>query len=295
MLTHHKKLIRAGLGVLVISLIFLILVWRSGTQGQMEVIFLNVGQGDSILIRTPDEEHILIDGGPDNTVINRLGQNLPFYDRGIDLVVLTHPDSDHLVGLVEVLKRYPVKRILATGLKYSSAPYQEWQRLIAEKKIPFLTSQAGESFVFDHQIKLEVLYPFDNLAGQVLKETNEGSIVAKLIFGQNSFLFTGDAPIKIERQLLKECETKKDDCQLESDLLKVAHHGSKNSSSKEFLEKVNPEIAVFQVGQNNKFGHPHLVVLKRLEALGAKIYRNDLDGEIKAISDGVKIRVKSED
>lgn len=263
------------------------------TQG-LEVIFFDVGQGDAAFIETPERQQILIDGGPNGQVIlEKLGEEMPFWDRTIDLVVLTHPEKDHMAGLIEVLKKYKIENILWTGVVRDTAEYKEWVKLIKEEGANIVIARAGmrilggstslqiwgRSDLDSSRTLLELLYPFESLEGKAMKDSNDTSIVAKLVFGETSFLFTGDATKSVERQLLHQVE------QLNSDVLKVGHHGSKTSTSREFVEAVSPEIAVISAGKNNSYGHPHQEVLDNLA--GARIMRTDLEGGIKLKSDGV--------
>ncbi len=246
----------------------------------LEITFFNVGQGDAIFIETPQRHQILIDGGPDDTVIEKLGKEMPFYDRTLDLIVLTHPEHDHLSGLIEVLKRYEVENILWTGILRDTAEYREWKELIQKEAANIYIAKAGQCVIPD-VTQLCVLYPFESLEGREFKDSNNTSIVARLVFGKVSFLFTGDAYKSVEIELLGLAE------QLDSDVLKVGHHGSKTSTALEFVEAVSPEIAVISVGQDNKYGHPHPETLQNLK--GIAVLRTDFDGDIKIISDGIEL------
>jgi competence protein ComEC len=266
---------------LFVSNIFAWLVVYNLSQPQfLEVTFFDVGQGDSIFIETPKRHQILIDGGPDLTVLEKLGKEMPFYDRTIDLIILTHPEKDHLGGLFEVLKRYKVENILWTGVIRDTAEFKEWQRLIKKEKVNIFIAQAGQKIKLQRS-DIYILFPFENLEGKEFKNSNNTSIIAKLVFGQNSFLFTGDIYKSIEKKLLGLVKQ-----QLDSDILKVAHHGSKTSSDSEFIKKVSPEFAVIQCGKDNSYGHPHPETLETLRKYGIKIFRTDLDGDIKIISNG---------
>jgi len=246
----------------------------------LEVDFLDVGQGDAILIKAPGGQNILVDGGPDKTVIKRLAENLPWWDKQIDLMVLTHAHDDHVTGLIDVLKRYRVKKILYTGAVHSAPNYLVWLKLARDKKIPLTIIDKEQTINLSQDVKIEILYPDQSLLNKALADLNDSSIIIKLIYGQNKFLLTGDAGEKIEKILLAS------GADLNADVLKVAHHGSQYSSSQEFLEKVEPRLAVIMVGEDNDFGHPSLRIIKRLERAGAEIFRTDLNGTVKLISDG---------
>jgi len=276
MILKNKKLIWIVLGILVCVNIVAWVVVKELSSSDLEVVVFDVGQGDSIFIETSDGFQVLIDGGPGLTVLEKLGQEMAFYDRTIDLIILTHPDHDHLFGLLEVLKRYKVKNILWTGIIRDTAEYQEWIRLLDEEGANILIAQAGQKITIqeDPLIFLEVLHPFENLEGQETKYTNDTSVVAELIFNDVSFLFTGDISKKIEKQLVDEY------IDLESDVLKVAHHGSKTSSCLEFIEAVSPNIAVISVGENN-WSHPHPEVLSNLEKFGIQVLITKELGDIR--------------
>jgi len=250
----------------------------------LEVNFFDVGQGDAIFIETPQRHQILIDGGPDSTILEKLAKEMPFWDRSLDLIILTHPERDHLAGLIEVLKRYKVDFILWTGVVRDTFEFKEWQKAIQNEKAKIKIAQAGQRIIASRKV-LDILYPLENLEGQAVKNSNNTSIVAKLVFGQNSFLFTGDISKSVEKKLVQNKDS------LNSNILKVAHHGSKNSSADEFIEKVLPEIVVIQVGEN-RYGHPHPEVLERLEKFGINILRTDLNGDIKILCDSQSLKLK---
>ena len=253
---------------------------------ELEVDFLDVGQGDAILIKSPFGQNILIDGGPDSKVIEGLGKNLPFWDKRIDLMVLTHPHDDHVTGLIEVIKRYSVKKILYTGVIHSAPNYLAWLAVIRERKIPLVIIDRPQKIVLGDDCYMEIIYPRKNFLAQETDNLNNSSIVARLVYGQTKFLLMGDAEIEVEKELLA------DGADLSAQVLKVGHHGSDTSSGEEFLKAVSPQIAVIQVGEDNDFGHPSLRILKRLERAGAEILRTDKNGTVSLISDGKEINKK---
>ncbi len=280
MTLRNKKLVWVVLGVLIcLSVIAWVVVWDLKGAGDLEVVFFDVGQGDSIFIETPDGFQVLIDGGPGLAVLEKLGKEMPFYDRTIDLIILTHPEHDHLFGLLEVLKRYKIKNILWTGIIRDTAEWEEWKRLIEDEGAEIKIAQAGQKINLSENIYLSIIYPFESLEGQETKYTNDTSIVAELVFKDVSFLFTGDITKKIEKQLI-----------VDSDILKVAHHGSKTSSCLEFLEAVSPELAVISVGEN-RWGHPNQEVLENLQQFNIEILITRELGDIKIVSDGSNFNV----
>jgi len=288
-----KKDKKWNLGILIALICFNILAWIAVYDFSqlpfLKVIFFAVGQGDAGFIETPQRHQILIDGGPGSVILEKLGKSMPFYDRTIDLIILTHPEFDHLSGFNEVLKKYKVSNILWTGIVRDTAEYKEWKKLIEEEKAEIFIAKAGQKILWESETNnyMEVLYPFENLEGKVFEDSNNTSIISKLVFGKNSFLFTGDAYKNVEGELINK------KAEIDSDVLKVSHHGSKTSSSEEFIKSVSPQIAVISAGIGNKYGHPHQEVLELLEKYDIKILRTDKDGDIKIISDGKNYAISS--
>jgi len=249
--------------------------WRDNSgedkNEKTKIIFLDIGQGDAMLIDIPKDTQILIDGGDGKDILNKLGEHLPFYDRKIELVIMTHPDKDHLGGLVEVLKYYEVEQILETGIKCEKAICEEWDKLIEEKNIPVKYAEFGQRIKAGN-IEMAVLYPFENLKDKEVKNSNDASIVLKLVVNDNSILLTGDAGFPVENDLISQ------NINLESKILKVSHHGSKYGTSNEFLKSVKPEKAIISVGKNN-YGHPATELLNRLKNMSIEIFRTDEVGD----------------
>jgi len=246
----------------------------------LEVVFFDVGQGDSIFIETPSKRQVLIDGGPDKSVLEKLNSEMPFYDRRIDLIILTHPDADHLTGLIEVLEYYQVGHILTSGFEKNTATYRKWRQLIEEKNIPLTLAQAGQKISLEENIVLEILWPDQSLI-KTISSANNASIVGRLVYSQSEILLTGDIEKKIEGQLIG--------YEIESDVLKIPHHGSKTSTSYNFLQAVSPEIVVISVGEDNRYKHPSQEVLDRLE--NTTIYRTDEKGDVKVLTDGISFNI----
>ncbi len=283
-----KKIIKILSGLLIVIAVLSVIVWQSSRNQELKVYFFDVGQGDAILIRTPSRQNIVIDGGPDNSFITKLGETLPFYDKTIDLMVLTHPHDDHLFGLIEVLKRYQVKQVLSTGVIHTTDAYLDWLKIIRDKKIPLKVAQAGQKYIFG-QIELKVLYPFQDFTNQQVENLHEAMVVVQLVYGEVKIMFTGDLEEAGETEILKQYQP-----ELHSQLIKIAHHGSTTSSNNDFLKAIAPQFAVISVGADNKFGHPSLRIIRRLEKLGIKIYRTDQAGDITAVTDNQKITIISQ-
>jgi len=209
---------------------------------------------------------------------------MPFWDRNIDLIVLTHPEKDHLEGLLNVLEKYKVDNIVWTGVKRKNSEFKKWEELILKEKANVQIVKAHQKIIAGKVI-LNIIFPLEDMKDKEIDKTNDTSIVSKLVFRNISFLFTGDISQKAEKEIINQ------NVNLSSDILKISHHGSKNSSSIEFIERVLPKIAVISVGKNNLYYHPHQEVLDILKKYDIKILRTDLNGDIKIISDGEKIKI----
>ena len=243
-------------------------------SGKVEINFYDIGQGDGIMVEAGNDIQVVIDGGPSDKMVEKIGKDLPFYDRQIELMIMTHPDKDHLGGLVDVLKYYQVEQVLITGIECDTAVCQEFNKIIREKNIPVKIAQAGQIINLGEGTYLGIFSPRENLFGRKFKDDNDTSIVAKLISNGRSALFTGDIGFKVENELME------GNTNLDSDILKVSHHGSKYATSSKFLEATSPQIAVISVGKNS-YGHPAEELLSRINDYGAAIKRTDLDGDVK--------------
>jgi competence protein ComEC len=284
MVIQKKQKIGFLAGLFIIAIIVWFFVFTQESRKFLKVEFFDVGQGDAEFIETPSKQQILIDGGPDMSILEKLGKAMPFYDRYIDLIVLTHPEADHLNGLIEVLKRYDIGAVITTGIIRDTQEYREWTNLLQEKNTPIFIAKAGGIIDLGNNINVNVLYPFENLAGKKMSDTNNHSIVSQLIYGDFEALFTGDIEKSAENKLVSA------GINLNSDILKIAHHGSKTSTSDVFLKAVSALIAVIEVGKDNRYGHPHQEILERLKNL--EIFQTGKDGDIKILSDGNDFFVK---
>ncbi len=247
-------------------------------DGKLKVSFLDVGQGDAILIVSPSKNTMLIDGGPDRVVLEKLGKELGFLKKRINFLMVSNPDKDHIAGFIDVFDRFKVDNVILPGTVTDTDVYQVFLEKIESEGSKIFLARRGQVVDFGDGAFLSVLFPDRNVSSL---DTNTGSIVAKLSFGESSILFTGDTPGEIESYL-----TLADRDFLKSDILKVAHHGSKYSSFVNFLDVVKPTYAVISSGKDNKYGHPHNDVLKNLASVGAIIFRTDNDGTLRFRSNG---------
>ncbi len=258
-------------------------------DGRLHVYFLDVGQGDAILVQRGSQQ-VLIDGGPNPAILHRsLGSRMPFWDRDIELVVLTHPHLDHLAGLMEVINRFRVDRVLDTAASYDSPVFAGWRRAVSEKKVPLTVAAAGQEIDLGGGVVMDVLHA----AGQARKtgpEPDNDGTVLRLSMGQVSFLFTADIMQATEQELIEERPG------LVTTVLKVAHHGSGTSTSAGFLAAVGPQAALISVGADNGYGLPSAEVTGRLARTvgAANVYRTDRQGTIEFVTDGARLWVKTE-
>jgi competence protein ComEC len=239
--------------------------------------FIDVGQGDSILLQF-NGKNVLIDGGTHDT-----GPIVETYLRNhgvssLDLLVSTHPHEDHIGGLITILKDIPVKQVLDSGQPHSSQVYETFLTLIDKKNIPYNVAQRGQKINLDKDLIIDVLSPPPTLFSDDL---NQNSIVLKVTYNKVSFLFTGDAGAEAESSLIS---TSYD---LKSDILKVGHHGSSSATSTAFLDDVKPAISIIEVGAGNDYGHPTQQTLNALKGVGATIYRTDTSGNIMITTNGL--------
>jgi len=246
----------------------------------LQVVFLDVGQGDSILIQKGTRQ-ILIDGGPSGKVeMAKLGKYLPYFDRQIEIVIATHPDKDHIAGLVEAARNYKIGKVLTTAAEKDTQVFKEWREVLDYNKVETLEAWRGTEIEFGEKAKMKIIHPSEKVDPSV-GEANDKSIVARLDYGENSFLFTGDIESGAEKEILESLPAGGGgEENIDVDVLKVAHHGSKYSSSEAFLEATSPREAVISVGKNNSYGHPAEVVLNALKSRNIEILRTDEIGDI---------------
>ncbi|WP_342686137.1 MULTISPECIES: MBL fold metallo-hydrolase [unclassified Methanoculleus] len=251
-----------------------------GLSGDLVVHFIDVGQGDSILLEFRDKT-LLIDAGE-----REMGEHVVAYLESqnverLDAVVATHAHSDHVGGLAEVISAYPVGLFVDAGQPHPTATYENLLALIEERKVPYTVAERGQTISLDPDLEIRVLNP----ASEPLGDPNEDSIVLKATYGEISYLFMGDAGEPAEECLIGA------GLDLDTDVLKVGHHASRYASSAEFLAAASPAVSVITVGAGNDYGHPHEETLERLEAAGSRIYRTDRDGTVVVSTDGETLAV----
>ena len=249
---------------------------------EMRVHFIDVGQGDSIFIESPDGKTMLIDGG-----VKGAGEEIVAYlkELGVqklDAVVATHPDADHIGGLIAVLNSMAIGQFYDSGKVHTSQTFEEMLTLIDMKNIPYNIPKTGDTITFDDVVSVKVLS-----ADETASDNNDASIVLKVTYGDVSFLLTGDAGVALEKEMLTK--------EVKSTVLKAGHHGSNTSSSQSFIQAVHPEVTVLSYGEDNKYGHPHKEVVERLQAVGSEIYATAEAGTVIVSTDGVNYDVSAKE
>ncbi|WP_420630519.1 DNA internalization-related competence protein ComEC/Rec2 [Candidatus Leptofilum sp.] len=260
--------------------VVLILSWgMSQPDGQLHIAFLNVGQGDATFIQTPSGRQILVDGGLYPSILNdQLGRQMPFWDKEIDILIATHPDADHVSGLVGVFDRYRVNTLITNGQSFGESPIYDEVLAAAEKQQTEIRPvQAGEIIEVEDGVRLEVVHPGPML---IADNRNENSVSMRLVYEDFTFLFTGDAEQQGEAEMLAA------ERPLTALVFKAGHHGSNSSSSLPFLQAIQPQIIIVSSGVDNRFGHPAPEMLERATAVGAAVLRTDKLGTITVTTDG---------
>ena len=268
--------------LLFLNIVTFSVVYNLSSVSDLQVIFFDVGQGDSIFIETPQNHQIIIDSGPDNkTLLEKVSSVMPYWDKTIDLIILTHTDSDHISGFFELLDNYVVENILWSGVSGDSSKSKKWEEMIALEEANIIYSNNIDKIILGNVV-MDIISPDDYIIEKYVKNANDISVVSKMTYKDSSFLFVGDITNKVEKEIADE--------DIFADVLKVSHHGSRHSTYEEFLNMVDPLIAVIQVGKNS-YGHPTDDVLTRLSNFGIKVLRNDISGDIKISTDGNNYKI----
>ncbi len=259
---------------------------------KMHMTFCNVGQGDAIYMRTPSGKDILVDGGPGDAVLSCLSTHMPFWDRHIDLVVLTHPHLDHLEGLISVMERYKVGAFATEKVGHNTAAYQTLLSTIEQRQIKKQMVYAGDRYEFADGVALRVVGPssafLEKTAPEGVIDESEGfgNVVTLVAYGNTHMLLPGDSQVEGIEDALKVGGW------ADIDVLQLPHHGSQSGIDVAVLKDLKPELAVISVGAKNKYGHPHPTILELLRKESIPFLRTDVAGDIELVSDGKRIEVK---
>ncbi len=271
------------LKLIVYGSVFIWILWlveRAEPDAGFHLWILDVGQGDAILVQTPGGQQILIDGGPGDRVLPELAKHMPFWDRTIEQVILTHNHADHLSGLIEVGRRYTFKNVWLSGAIHTTPEYLSWLELLRDRQIPTSIVWAGSQTKID-AVDLKVIFPLTDQTGLRPANQHAATVVTRLTYQDLSVLLTGDLEEDHEATLVEAlCPDRLNCPNLAAQVLKVPHHGSQTGLLPAFLQAVNPEIAVISCGRNNPYGHPTQTILTRLGQANIDIYRTDQDGTV---------------
>lgn len=274
---------------LLVSIVLLILFFISFSSGaKLRVSFLDIGQGDSILIQTPSGHDMLIDGGPSDRVLEKLSEELGYFDRHIDVMLETHPDADHITGLIPVLKNYSIDHIITSPLAGHTGVFSELEKSEHEEHAEIHVGKRGDEINFGDGVVMRVLYPASSFRGSD-NDTNSASVSVVITYGDESILLTGDLPSSHEGALLQT-----DILPRHVTIYKAGHHGSKYSSSDQLLSYIQPEYAVISAGKDNKYGHPNEETLDRLTTYSKEILSTIDRGTISFFLDGETVTVKTD-
>lgn len=254
-------------------------------SGVLTLSVLDVGQGDALYVESPTGVQLLVDAGPDEAVLYALPEVMPSLDRTLDAVIATHPDADHIAGVSSVLERYEVGLYISPGIAKTAATAKTLEATIDEKNIPRLLARRGMTFDVGGGASLEILYPDHDVSNLPNEKVNEGGIVARVRYGTTEALLMADVGKGVETRLL---ELEGED--IDSDILKLGHHGSKYSSAQTFVSAVSPDVALISVGADNSYGHPAPQTLSTLRNAGAQIFRTDEKGTVTCRSDGARFK-----
>lgn len=279
----------ARLIILILFLVLGIATWQVSLDSKesaqfFSVSFLDVGQGDAIYIQTPDGFEMLVDGGRDSLVLNALSSQRSFFDRKIDLVVATHPDLDHIGGLIDVFRRYEVETILLTENKNDTPAAAAFSEAIASENAALIYANAGQRFQLGASTTVTIYSP---VGDETNWETNNASIILKVTYGDIDVLLTGDAPFQIEEYIVDSFGA-----HLQAEVLKLGHHGSRTSTSELFLDTVKPEYAIVSAAIDSPYNHPHQEVMQRVFARDIPTFHTGVDGTITFLSDGEEVWVE---
>ncbi len=273
--------------LLLVSTTYLFYLDFKSSKKDLIFAILDVGQGDALFIESPTGTQILFDVGPPRKILSGLARVMSPFDRHIDAIVITNPDADHIGGFNDILKTYNVDMVFEPGTINDSKVSKNLEAEIKNKKIQNILVKKGMRIDIGGGAVIDILFPDQDVSTW---DTNDGSIVAKLSYGQTSIMLTGDSTSKTEKIILDNHKktARQDLAGIKSTILKVGHHGSRTSTSDSFVKAVAPTYAIVSNGKDNKYGHPHRETLNTLAKFGVKVLRTDLLGTIIMKSDGKK-------
>ncbi len=285
--SHIKQHLRWYILLLLIifNLTLVGIILHEDREGILKFEVLDIGQGDALWIESPTGTQVLVDGGPNNALMKEIPNVIPWYDRHIDMLVVTNPDKDHFEGFISLLKKYSVDVVLEPGTKNNTGTYNTFEKEVADRKIPKILAHSGQVIDLGGGAYLQVLFPDRDVSGL---SSNDGSIVMRLVYGDTSVMLQGDSTAKIEDYLMALGTTT-----LKSTILKAGHHGSRTSSVKEYVSVISPQLTVASSGINNDYGHPHKETVKTMNDLKIPFYDTCNNGRIVFESNGKDFVLKN--
>lgn len=269
------------------SLLVGCLIIYSSSVKKLQISFLDVGQGDAIFIQTPSGHDMLIDGGAHDKVLEKISQKMGYFDRHIDVIVATHPDADHITGLVPILKKYTIDTIITSSDVGQTNVFEEFKKTITEEQAKIINAKRGDQIIFGDGVVVDILYPTKNLNSEDVG-TNDASVSLVLTYGNQSVLLTGDLSTKHEGNLFGKTLPRN------ITIYKAGHHGSKYSNGEQLLSYIKPEYTVISTGKNNKYNHPNPEAVLRLQTYSQEIFSTIEKGTITFLLDGRSLVVSSE-
>ncbi|MFZ2521954.1 MAG: hypothetical protein WAX44_02225 [Minisyncoccia bacterium] len=286
--SHIQKHLRWYTLLLLVNILYLLwlAVIHENRQGILKFVVLDVGQGDALFIESPTGKQVIVDGGPNKTLMREIVKVMPWYDRHIDMIVVTNPDRDHYEGFIPLLDKYTVDSLLEPGTENPNPVYSVFENKIAEKEIPKFLARKGQTIDLGGGVYLEILFP-DRDVSEL--SVNDGSIVMKLVYGETSIMLQGDSTAKMEQYLRNSVSS----TTLQSTILKAGHHGSRTSSSVGYVKAVSPKWVVISSGKNNSYRHPHEETLETFKKLNIPVFDTCNNGAIHFESDGKNFVLKN--
>lgn len=298
---NYSRLFFTALIILLFFILFFIFL-NLEKEKKLEIKFLDIGQGDSILITTPNNQKILIDAGPSDEVVRQLEKSISIFEKKLDLIIMSHPDSDHIAGFNYLLPKYKVLNILENGDTFNESPVKEevFKKVKEKEEANILVANCGDKIVLGENKESPTLYILHPIQNALIKnDSNDNSIVGLLIFHEYSFLFTGDIGVEVEKKIffnLPLCFPKEKEY-LEEKLknltvYKASHHGSNTGNSEAFLKSLKPKYSIISAGKDNSYGHPKKEVLEILEKYSKNILNTIEDGNILFKTDGKNLEIQ---
>ena len=283
-----RKINKITIALIALAVCVTTLGWHLYSQSRdFTVTFFDIPLGDAILLQLDSGETVLIDGGSDPTIGDKLGSTLPFWQRRIDLLIVTHPDGDHLWGALHIALRYQIGMILISGVSSKSPFWQQLQQLATSKQIPVKYAYSNTDFMIGGT-QFDVIAPIKNLLGKYDDNPNNNAVALRVTSPDgSSFLLTADIEAEAEEKIISNGQS------LRSDIVKLAHHGSQTSSTDNFLQLADPQLAIITAAVNNKFGHPHDSTLNRLKKYKIPWLQTGIAGDIRITSKNGTISVLS--